>query len=53
MLKGIARRDPQHARARALPNHNGAIATREVIEELIKLAKEMSAATQRGRSRPE
>ena len=28
--------------------HNRAIATQEVIEELIKLAKEMSAATQRG-----
>lgn len=29
--------------------HNRAIATQEVIEELIKLAKEMSAATQAGR----
>jgi type I restriction enzyme R subunit len=28
--------------------HNRAIATQEVIEELIKLAKDMSAATQRG-----
>ncbi|MEY2563335.1 MAG: type restriction enzyme subunit [Verrucomicrobiota bacterium] len=28
--------------------HNRAIATQEVIEELIKLAKQMSAATQRG-----
>jgi type I restriction enzyme R subunit len=28
--------------------HNRAIATQEVIEELIKLAKEMSAANQRG-----
>ena len=28
--------------------HNRAIATQEVIEELIRLAKEMSAATQRG-----
>ena len=28
--------------------HNRAIATQEVIEELIKLAKEMNAATQRG-----
>ena len=28
--------------------HNRAIATQEVIEELIKLAKERSAATQRG-----
>ncbi len=28
--------------------HNRAIDTQEVIEELIKLAKEMSAATQRG-----
>jgi len=28
--------------------HNRAIATQEFIEELIKLAKEMSAATQRG-----
>lgn len=28
--------------------HNRAIATQEIIEELIKLAKEMSAATQRG-----
>ena len=28
--------------------HNRAIATQEVIEVLIKLAKEMSAATQRG-----
>ena len=28
--------------------HNRAIATQEVIEELIKLAKEMSAATKRG-----
>jgi len=28
--------------------HNRAIATQEVIEELIKLAKEMSAASQRG-----
>ncbi len=28
--------------------HNRAIATQEVIDELIKLAKEMSAATQRG-----
>ena len=28
--------------------HNRAIATQEVIEGLIKLAKEMSAATQRG-----
>ncbi len=28
--------------------HNRAIATQEVIEELIKLAKEMCAATQRG-----
>ncbi len=27
---------------------NRSIATQEVIEELIKLAKEMSAATQRG-----
>ncbi len=44
----IARRDPQLARARALPYLNRAIATQEVIEELIKLAKEMSAATQRG-----
>lgn len=36
MLKsGIAKRDPQHARARALPYHNRAIATQEVIEELI------------------
>ncbi len=39
LKKGIARRDPQHARARALPYHNRAIATQEVIEELIKLAK--------------
>ncbi len=31
----IARRDHQHARARALPYHNRAIATQEVIEELI------------------
>ncbi len=44
----VARRDHQHARARALPYDNRAIATQEVIEELIKLAKEMSAATQRG-----
>ncbi len=28
--------------------HNRSIATQEIIEELIKLAKEMSAATQRG-----
>ncbi len=28
--------------------HNLAIATQEVIEQLIKLAKQMSAATQRG-----
>ena len=28
--------------------HNPAIATQEVIEELIKLAKEISAANQRG-----
>ena len=28
--------------------HNRAIATQEVIEELIKLAKEMDAATKRG-----
>ena len=28
--------------------HNRAIATQEVIEELIKLAKEMNAANQRG-----
>jgi type I restriction enzyme, R subunit len=28
--------------------HNRAIATQEVIDELIKLAKEMSAANQRG-----
>lgn len=34
--------------ARALPYNNRAIATQEVIEELIKLAKQMSAATQRG-----
>lgn len=39
--------------ARALSNHNRAIATQEVIEELIKLTKEMSAATQRGVDRPE
>lgn len=30
------------------PYHNRAIATQEVIEELIKLAKEMDAATKRG-----
>ena len=29
--------------------HNRAIATQEVIEELIKLAKQMSAATRRGK----
>ena len=29
-------------------SHNRAIATQEVIDELIQLAKEMQAATQRG-----
>ena len=40
--------ESQGASQRLVAYHNRAIATQEVIDELIKLAKEMDAATKRG-----